>query len=79
MYGNKIKEFGHEVTINKEIFRTKIMNYFEVYGIQLMNDGYKNAFTFPDGVEKMIQTLSRDYEEEEEAILFSKVAKIIRN
>ena len=53
MYENKINWFGHEVTINKEIFRTKIMNCFESYGIQHMNDEYKNAFTFPDGIKRI--------------------------
>ena len=73
MYENN----GHEVTINKEIFRTKIVNCFESYGIQHMNDEYKNAFTFPDGIKRMFQTLSRGYDKE--TILFSKFAIIIRN
>ena len=45
-------QFSIDVTINKIEFRSKIMNYFELYGIQHINDGYRNGFTFPEGIKK---------------------------
>ena len=52
MYGQRMLQFSIDVTINKVEFRSKIMNYFELYGIQHINDEYRNGFTFPEEIKK---------------------------
>ena len=45
-------QFSIDVTINKVVFRSQLMNYFEHYGIQHIINGYRNAFTFLEDVKK---------------------------
>ena len=52
MYEQRMLQFSIDVTINKVEFRSKKMNYFEFYGIQHINNGHRNAFTFPEVVKK---------------------------
>ena len=53
MYGQRMLQFSINVTINKVVFRSQLMNFFENCGIQHIIDGYRNAFTFLEDVKKL--------------------------
>ena len=60
------------MTINKADFKSQIINYFDVFQIQHINDGYQNALIFPDGVKNSFSCCQQTIKKE--VILFSKVA-----
>eukprot|EP00794_Sanderia_malayensis_P019363 gene19363-21283_t len=58
------------------LFYAKI---FVIYlGIQEQSDGHKTVYAFPKGLEEVLKSAMGEHNYEEEALLFAKVAKIIR-
>eukprot|EP00794_Sanderia_malayensis_P010363 gene10363-11440_t len=47
-------------------------------GIQEQSDGHKTVYAFPKGLEEVLKSAMGEHNYEEEALLFAKVAKIIR-
>lgn len=74
---NRLKELGHEFTINKTGLKYSLMTHFQDLGIQeQFLDGKSKILVFPEGIQNLIKNAFDEHNYQEEALLFAKVAKI---
>ena len=78
MYQRRLMELGHKISVNKTSFKQTAFTHFENLGIQDQSDGDKRVYAFPKGLQAVLKSALESPNYQEEAILFAKVAKIIR-
>ena len=73
---NRLKELGHEFTINKTRLKDFLMSHFEELGIQeQFLDGKSKILVFPEGMQKLIKNAFDEHNYQEEALLLQKWLK----
>ena len=78
MYQKRLVELGHKISVNKTSFKQTVFAHFEDLGIQDQSDGDKRVYAFPEGLQAVLKSALENRNYQEEAFLFAKVAKIIR-
>lgn len=77
-YEQRLKELNDDISIHKTRLKEKLLDYFSDMGLQQQTDGRNKILVFPEGMQQMMKDAFHDRDYENEGILFSKVAKIIR-
>lgn len=78
LYVQRLKELNEDINVNKTRLKDKLLDYFADMGLQEQTDGKNKILVFPEGMQQMLKDALHDHDYENEAILFTKVAKIVR-
>ena len=78
-YTKRLRELGVNSVINQTQFKNKLLGHFKDLGlIEVSKVGKPTSLIFPDGVKEILEESNTLRNFENEAFLFSKVAKICR-